>query len=141
VIDSYSESHQTNTQPMRSGTTVGVGQAYGTDAIPTGAALGTSATFAAASLTTSYQLITFTFATPVATVAGTKYFVTVEFSGGSVGNTVDVGEDRTTLSHGGNEATLFGSTWSADQFGDIPFYVDNVGSLVVAPRSASPMFV
>lgn len=82
---------------------------------PTGAALATSAAIAAASLTTSIQQFHFTFATPLALTAATKYHAVVTYSG-SISLTDFVVLDRNSTTTIGSilTAALIGGPWVAD---------------------------
>jgi hypothetical protein len=76
---------------------------WGTSGLPTGAALGTSATVdVATGLTTSYQIVTFTFSSPVATVNGTRYVTTLQFTSTSsdASNDISIGVDGTPEDEG-----------------------------------------
>jgi hypothetical protein len=99
---------------------------YGTSSKPTGAALATSDNFDVSTLTGSLQLITFTFSgtTPPFLVPSQTYVITIEYSGGSATNIVNVGYDSTPA-HGGNEANqdLGTGNWSTGGAGDLIFYV------------------
>jgi hypothetical protein len=66
---------------------------FGDDGLPTGSALATSNTFDVSTLTTSYAMTTFTFGTPYTLAQGTEYYLSIEYSGGSGGNTVEWGGD------------------------------------------------
>jgi hypothetical protein len=118
---------------------------FGTSSIPTGSALATSQPFDSSTLSTSYSLIEFAFtgADRVTLTDGTKYVVTLEFSGGGSGNRIDVATDTTSPSHGGNNvisSTL--PTWIADSATDQVFYVYSepppppppLPSLAIIPR-------
>ncbi len=104
---------------------------FGTSSIPTGAALATSATFDVSTLTTTYlnstfpQLIDFRFTAgnAITLTNATNYIVTVEYSGGSLGNTVDVGTDTSTPTHAGNLSTFDNVTWTATAGTDACFYI------------------
>lgn len=104
---------------------------FGTSSAPTGTALATSATLTVSTLTTSLALITFTF-TGLATTAATKYVATVEYNSGSTVDTVNVGYDSTSPTHGGNKATkdVTAGTWTAQSTHDVCFYVNNATGAV-----------
>ncbi len=101
---------------------------FGTSSVPTGAALATSANFDVSTLTTSFQLISFSFSggNKIALTNGTKYVVTIEYSGGDGSNALIVGADGTTLGHAGNKVGYNGSSWAAQSTFDVPFYVYTV---------------
>ncbi len=105
----------------------------GTSSIPTGTALATSDNFDVSTLTTSYALasLTFTGANNITLAASTNYVVTIEYSGGSVGNTLDVGTDTTTPTATGNSSTFTPSTWTAVAGTDLCFYVYTGGDLTL----------
>jgi hypothetical protein len=100
---------------------------YGTDNIPTGSALATSNNFDISTLTTSYQLIEFTFSTGYTLVSGTKYFISIEYSGGDGSNFLDSSFDDSP-GHGGNRAYLNGGSWTAVSAQDDIFYVYGTGT-------------
>lgn len=106
---------------------------FGTSSIPTGAALATSGTIDVSTLTTSYALTSFKFTgtNNITLTNATDYVVTVEYSGGSSGNTVDVGIDSSAPTHGGNESTLTGSTWTAASGIDAVFFVFTDGEITI----------
>lgn len=95
---------------------------YGTSSVPTGTALGTSGTLDVSTLTTSFVLYELTFSTPVATVNGTKYVVTIEYMDGTSTNFIRAGTDSTTPTHGGNSCRLVGASWTA-YADDVCFYL------------------
>lgn len=97
---------------------------FGYDAKPTGSALATSETYAMASLTTSYQLITFTFATPLA-ISAQYYCVDVEAVSATTlddSNYVRVGSDASGA-HSGNYFEFYAGGWHAVSAYDTCFYV------------------
>lgn len=98
---------------------------FGTSSIPTGTALATSQTLTVSSLTTSYALTEFKFkgSNNITLTNATKYIVTIEYSSGSSGNTVDVGKDTSSPSHGGNGSTFASSAWTASSTTDYCFYL------------------
>lgn len=97
---------------------------YGSSAKPTGAALATSQPVDASTLSTSRELIDFIFTGNVTLSNATYYAITVEFSGGSTGNTVEVSNDTSNpYTHSGNWGYKFGTTWMASSTGDAIFYV------------------
>ncbi len=106
---------------------------YGTSSVPTGAALATSNTVDVSTLTTSYALTSFKFTGTgnITLTNTTDYVVSVEYSSGSVGNTVDVGIDSSSPTHGGNEATLTGSTWTANSGVDTIFFLFTDGEITI----------
>ncbi len=95
---------------------------YGTDSKPTGAALATSDNFDVSTLTASLQLITLTFSgvNQISLTASTKYFVTFEFT---TTDSVNVGLDASSPSHGGNYAFEQAGVWTGLSTKDIIFYV------------------
>lgn len=111
---------------------------FGTSSIPTGTALATSATLDVTTLTTSYQLIAFKFigTNNITLTNATDYVITIEYSGGSSGNTVDVGIDSSSPTHSGNESTLTGSTWTAHSGIDTIFFVYTDGQITVNVTNA-----
>lgn len=103
----------------------------GTSSIPTGSPLATSNTVDVSTLSTSYTTYTFTFsgANAISLTAGTNYVLTVEYSGGSPGNSLDVGYDSSAPTYNGNKATLTSGVWTPQSGDDCIFYV-----IAVAPR-------
>lgn len=101
---------------------------FGTSSVPTGSPLATSGAFDISTLTTSFQLITFTFtgANKITLTNGTKYIVTLEFSGytPSYPNYVWTGIDTSSPTHGGNLCYKdSGGSWNAVSAYDTCFYV------------------
>ena len=99
---------------------------FGASSEPTGTALGTSGDFNVATLTTSSQLITFTFSgvNKITLDNGTKYVVTIEYTGGDTDNYVMFGTDESSPTHTGNASyTMDGTNWTPYPAGDDSFYV------------------
>lgn len=94
---------------------------FGTSSVPTGSALATSGTIDASTFSLSYELKVFTFtgANKITLVNGTKYVVTLEFSGGL---RLEVGT-RFPGGVAGNLSTFNGSSWSTNSGVDVAFYV------------------
>ena len=113
---------------------------FGTSSIPTGAALATSDNINVANLTTAYVTTNIQFSTAAqqyALVNATNYVITVEYSGGSVGNTLDVGSN--VGGHAGNYADLTGTTWTAIAANDATFSVYvNANVIINATSGANP---
>lgn len=83
----------------------------GVNAVPTGSALATSDNFGVSAITSSYQLLSFTFSgANQYAMQPTNYFITLEYSGGSNGNAIDMGGGSANPPTG-NAAEYFGS-WS-----------------------------
>lgn len=97
---------------------------HGTNAKPTGSPLATSDTFDVSTLTGTQSLVTFNFsgANRIALTNGTNYCLAIRYTSGSSGNTVDVGVDTTSPTHGGNGAFRQFITWSSYS-GDVCFYL------------------
>ncbi len=114
--------------------------AFGISSIPTGAALATSDNINVANLTTAYVTTNIQFSTAAqqyALVNATNYVITVEYSGGSVGNTLDVGSN--VGGHAGNYADLTGTTWTAIAANDATFSVYvNANVIINATSGANP---
>lgn len=106
---------------------------FGTSSVPTGAALATSGTLDVSALFTTYALAEFKFtgASNITLNSGTNYVLTVEYSGGSVGNTVDVGRDASAPGAAGNFATYNGVSWTAVSGSDACFYVYTGGQVIL----------
>lgn len=113
---------------------------FGSTGVPTGAALATSETLTVSTLTVSYALTEFKFEDPnnITLSTGTNYFVVIEYTAGSAGNTVDVGRDGSSPGHGGNFATYASSTWSAVSTSDACFYVYSGGAIILNLGTSSP---
>ena len=104
--------------------------------------LATSDNVDVSTLSTSYGLKTYTFsgAQQITLVAGTKYCVVVEYTGGDGANQMVVGTDSTSPSHAGNIA-FYPNTgaWLASASFDACFYVyDNTNPSPSLTPSASP---
>lgn len=105
---------------------------FGTSSVPTGAALATSETFDVSTLTGSYALTEFKFegTDAITLTASTNYVLVIEYTGGSVGNTLDVGTDTSAPGHGGNASTYNGS-WTAASGTDACFYLYTGGAIII----------
>jgi hypothetical protein len=102
---------------------------FGTSSIPTGSALAASANFDVSTLTGSMALTTFSFSggNRISLTNGTKYVVTIEYTGGNSSNNVNVGFDSNSPTHGGNDAYSYDlSAWTAQSAWDVIFYVYGV---------------
>jgi hypothetical protein len=100
--------------------------AFGTDSLPTSLALAISDNIDVSTLPISLALKTFTFsgANKITLTNGTKYFVTIEYSGGNSSNYVGAAYDNSSPTHAGNYAYSDG-TWHASATQDMCFYVYN----------------
>lgn len=101
---------------------------FGSSSVPTGSPLATSDAFDVSALTTSNELITFNFsgANKITLSNGTKYVVTIQYTGGSwPSNYISVGYDTSSSSHSGNICVYInsGSAWFAGSAEDACFYV------------------
>ena len=103
---------------------------FGTSSVPTGSALATSDNVDVAALSGSYDNVTFNFPTPYTLVDGTKYFITIAFSGGSSGNSLRWGLDNSAPTHNGNFA-YYVSSWVALSTEDLIFSVIGTTGLVL----------
>lgn len=114
---------------------------HGTNATPTGSALATSDNFSVSTLTTSFSLATFTFtgANIISLDSSTKYFLTLEYSGGDASNRVEIGYDSTSPAHAGNIATFNGSSWTSNTLYDLIFYLDSAVSIIVNGYNSSSL--
>ncbi len=99
---------------------------FGTNAKPTGSALATSDTLDVSTLTGTPTTKTFTFSTPFTTTNGTKYCITIEYSGGNPSNYIKAGYDASSPSHAGNYSDLVGS-WLGISARDAGFEVRSTG--------------
>jgi PKD repeat protein len=95
---------------------------FGSTAKPTGAALATSDAVTVSTIPTSYGLVQFNFSTPYKTTNGTRYIITVEYTGGSSANFIRVGADGSSPTHAGNLSYNWSGTWSPLNY-DLSFYV------------------
>jgi hypothetical protein len=106
----------------------------GSSSIPTGAALATSSTLDVSTLTTSYVLTEFKFtgtSNVITLTNATNYVLAIEYSGGSVGNTLDVGTDTSAPTAPGNFSTYNGSSWTAVSGTDACFYLYTDGAITI----------
>lgn len=89
---------------------------FGTNGLPTGGILATSDVLDVSTLTVSNvsRVIKFTGDNAVTLSSGTNYFLSVEYAGGSSGNTVSVGVDSSSPTASGNAALLAvgATTWT-----------------------------
>jgi len=175
IVDSYSESHTTNTRSIYSGGKTAVGQSitgdgvaplasvvfylsklgsptgyayakiyahsgtYGTSSKPTGVALAVSDGVDVSFISSmNYQLINFNFTgvNKITLVNGTKYVVTLEYSGGDINNYILATYDYVG-SHSGNYSYYEGG-WDYQSTYDLCFYVyidNSVSNLYEAIKS------
>lgn len=101
---------------------------FGTSSVPSGAALATSDPVDAATLTGTETLTAFTFPAPVTVTAGTKYLVTIEYSGGNGSNYVQTGIDTSSPTHGGNAYYTVSGSDTAVSSWDLVFYVESAAA-------------
>lgn len=95
---------------------------FGTSSIPTGSALVTSNSFDVSTLDTSMSLQNFDFSVPYTTTESVYYVLTIEYDGGDINNSVEVGHDNTSSTHGGNRCySADGASWTYNT-GDMIFY-------------------
>lgn len=98
----------------------------GADGLPTGAPLAVSDELVPSTLTGSYALTTFSFASdPVLLEDDVHYVAMLEYTAGTLGNTIDMGVDTTGPTHDGRKIyrTIADGGWYADSPGDLCFYV------------------
>jgi len=112
---------------------------FGTDGTPTGAALATSLAVDVSTLTGTPTLTKFIFDddNQYTLGSGTKYFIVIEYTSGTSSNTVLVGDDGSSPSHGGNAATYASSTWTDDNTKDVVFYCRTGGIVNVGATGTS----
>lgn len=108
------------------------GGTYGTNSVPSGGALATSAAVAMASLTVTPTLYTFTFPAPYYKVSATQYTIEVRANDATTldnttPNRIEVGDDTSAPSHGGNYFFWYNGAWITNNTRDLIFYV--LGSL------------
>lgn len=106
---------------------------FGTDGVPTGAALATSNNLDVSTLSTSFAVIELIFPTPPSITSGTKYCLSVAYTGGDSGNHVRIGADASSPSHAGN-SILGAPSWVGDSGVDICFYVYAPDAVVATTR-------
>lgn len=93
--------------------------------VPTGAALATSEPLTVGDIDNQFSTVYtlhFTGANQISLVNGTVYAIAVEYTGGSVTDYVEVGEDNTPA-HAGTKYDFSGGTWNADAGADLCFQV------------------
>lgn len=112
---------------------------FGTSSVPTTPLLATSKNVDVSGLGTSYALVKFELDdSEFYTLAnGTKYVVTLEYSGGDSSNRVEAGYDASSPGHGGNKSTYNGSTWTAQSGDDLCFYVRTGGDVTIGVSAGS----
>lgn len=88
--------------------------------------LATSENYDVSSLSNIASLVTFNFLTPYTLVNGTKYVISIEYSGGDETHLLYVGSDITSPTHGGNMVS-YGNPdeWSPQPNYDLIFYAIN----------------
>lgn len=109
----------------------------GSPAAPTGSALATSNNFDVSTLSTVFNIEDFEFEDEFTLVNTTSYFIVVEYSGGDSSNRIEFGYDGSSPTHGGNYATLTGTTWTGDATKDGVFYVQTGGIVKVNALTSS----
>lgn len=102
---------------------------YGTSSLPTGAALITSDTVDISTISTK-SLIEFTFSTGYTTTNGTKYVISIVFSGDS-SNYLLVSSDTSSPTHDGN-LSYDADGWTSVSAWDLCFYVLSADSSNIA---------
>lgn len=99
--------------------------------LPTGSALATSETFDVTVLTSSFSLKSFNFTggNQINLNAGVTYAAVLQYTDGSVSNSVQMGIDTVNMTHDGNgvESLDSGVTWAEGAF-DLCFYVYGVAT-------------
>lgn len=98
---------------------------FGTSSIPTGAVLAVSEPLDVSTLTTSYVLTDFKFtgANQITLTNATNYVITVEYTTGTAGATLDVGTDTSAPTDPGNLSTFSAGNWTATAGTDVCFFV------------------
>jgi hypothetical protein len=104
---------------------------FGTSSIPTGSAIAISDAVPAATCTGEFV---FPVPSQIGLVNGTNYVWTVEYTDGTVGNTIAITIDNAST-HPGNSATLTSGTWTADgdNFGVRDWRLQTNADKVVSP--------
>jgi len=97
---------------------------FGTSSVPTGSALATSDAIDVSTIQDGAlpSFLMFSFSSPLTTSNGTKYVVTIEYSGGDADNRINVSTDSTSPTHNGNASILNGGSWSASAI-DVNFII------------------
>ena len=95
---------------------------YGTSSVP-GNLIASSVPVLATSVPTSLTLTDFIFPYPTRLDSGTNYVISVEYANGDSSNNIEVGEDTTSPTHGGNQSTLFNNLWTQSSTIDVCFYI------------------
>ena len=111
--------------------------ALGSTSVPTGAALATSEPVDVSTLTGSLVLTDFDFKDEFDFATNTDYVFVIEYSDGTSGNFVNVGDDGSAPTHAGNMSTFDGTTWSADSTHDAIFTLRNNGIVKIRAESGS----
>ncbi len=94
----------------------------GTNAVPTGGVLATSNAVDVSTIDTSYELVTFTFASPYEASAG-DYVVMCHWENGDETDNISFGRDMDGSEHAGNWADEHNSGWRAYADGEAIFYL------------------
>jgi hypothetical protein len=95
---------------------------YGTSSVPTYSRLATSNSVSSSSITDSFQLVEFTFDSPIEAVNGTHYVIYLYASPFCAeGEELHVGLDNSSSTHDGN--AWYDSPYTADSSKDLIFYV------------------
>jgi hypothetical protein len=85
--------------------------------------LATSEALDVSTLTTTPANITFTFTTKSGIDKDGYYLIAVEYSAGSSGNVINIGNDQSSPSHAGQWIFFTSPNWGTDTSSDVSFYV------------------
>jgi hypothetical protein len=99
--------------------------AWGSTGKPDGAALAVSDPIAATSIPSTTSLVSFVFtgANHITLTEGSYYVLTLEFTGGSLGNVLELSTDSSSPTHAGNYCSNYLGTWSTQSSRDACFYI------------------
>jgi len=109
---------------------------YGTSSIPSGAALATSENLDVSAITGSLVEYKIDFTDEVTVTNAVNYVITLEYDNGDVGNYINIGDDTSAPTHGGNTCDKT-ATWSAVPGSDLKFYVRTGGIVKASATNGS----
>ena len=109
---------------------------YGTSSIPSGAALVTSENLDVSAVTGSLVEYRLDFTNEVVLTNTVKYVITLEYTGGDGAKYINIGDDTSAPTHGGNACDKTG-TWTAVPGSDLKFYVRTGGRVKASATNGS----
>ncbi len=113
---------------------------YGSTGTATGSVLATSSPvdIGSSNFPTTKNLVEFTFDGTYPLGNGVHYVVEIEYNGGDGSNTLAVGKDTTSPTHGGNNVQLYNTgIWYARAVNDLCFYIYGATSTIVLAGNIS----